>query len=96
MARRIHEKTYLDSPDMIAFTLGRVVAMHISRNLEISHFHIRASLGEIIDAETDNFFGNVSREMALSAMAYLNNVSSIARDGKNYCRRIGGIDLLHA
>ncbi|MTH64152.1 hypothetical protein [Paracoccus shanxieyensis] len=63
---------YLNSPDMIALTLGRVVAHRISNNLEVSHFHIRARLGEIIERGSDDLRGGVSPDMARAAMTHLN------------------------
>ncbi|SMO84696.1 hypothetical protein [Paracoccus laeviglucosivorans] len=63
---------YLSSPDMIALTLGRIVALHLSRNMEVSHYHIRARLGSIIDQEPGHVPVAVSKEMAIAAMAHLN------------------------
>lgn len=62
---------YLNNPDMIAFTIGRVVMAKMTTGRPLSWNTLRARLMHIAEGDTADLPAGVNAEMALAALRYL-------------------------
>lgn len=62
---------YLSSPDMAAFTIGRVVMAKMVAGRPLSWNMLRARLMHIAEGDTADLSAGVNAEMALAALRYL-------------------------
>lgn len=70
---------YLNSPDMVAFTIGRVVMAKMTSGRSLSWNTLRARLRHIAEGETADLPAGVNAEMALAALRYLPEPSDASR-----------------
>lgn len=62
---------YLNSPDMVAFTIGRIVMAKMTAGRSLSWNTLRARLKHIAEGDTVDLPAGVNAEMALAALRYL-------------------------
>ncbi|QLH15296.1 hypothetical protein HYQ43_13945 [Paracoccus pantotrophus] len=70
---------YLNSPDMVAFTIGRVVMAKMTAGRPLSWNTLRARLMHIAEGDTVDLPAGVNTEMALAALRYLPALPEVSR-----------------
>ncbi len=73
---------YISSPDMAAFTIGRVVIAALTTGYPLTNSRLLARLRKIAAGNTKDIPAGVNAEMALGALRYLTslNVPNKAND----------------
>ena len=66
---------YISSPDMAAFTIGRVVIAALTTGCPLTNSGLLAQLDEIAGGNTKEVPAGVNAEMALGALQYLASVN---------------------
>jgi hypothetical protein len=66
---------YISSPDMAAFTIGRVVIATLTTGRPLTASGLLTRLAQIAEGDTKDIPAGVNAEMASGALQYLANVS---------------------
>lgn len=70
---------YLSNPDMVAFTIGRVVMAKMTAGRSLSWNTLRARLMHIAEGDTADLPAGVNAEMALAVLRYLPALPEVSR-----------------
>ena len=78
---------YISSPDMAAFTIGRVVIASLATGCPLTDSGLWARLAQIAEGDTKDIPAGVNAQMASGALQYLAGVERVCRTAAHPIRK---------